>query len=951
MKWFSIIYRVDIYKCLWLGCLLCLALFLQQYDTLKQWDNQLYDRGLALFSRDISRDIVIVAIDKNSVKKLGRLPWSRRQHAQLINYLSAVGVKAIGLDLVFDKPNPKDMIGDRKLIQAIHNNGRVILPVFPEISGAKKTLPTALPWPELVSAAAGFGHVDVELDNDGVVRSTCLQAGVKGSYWPSFALALLSINEPNKQRFLKGDHPPKIENCPCWQGDFRIEIPFASANQHFKQVSYVDVLTNADIRDSLRGKIVVVGATASGLTQMFKTPLHKNASLLSGVEINAHVLDVLINNLSIQKLPRLAAMWLTLSLLAIPIIYYSFFCPQRSLHSSLFFCLLTVIISGVLLKQFHLWYGPVPVLVLLTINHLLWRWQRLDCFAKMLFSERQLAKAALHCIGDAVITTSCKGFIEYMNPAAELLTGYTLRLASGSHIDSILRFNHQNTNNSSDLDSITHGLVSEQSFQTAMPWFLINPRGEEYAIQIKGTLIKNDNKHVTGMVFALNDLTNTLHISSQLAHLATHDALTGLPNRILLQESIANAILAANRNGTCFALLFIDLDGFKKINDGMGHVIGDLVLKEMATRLCADMRQLDTAARWGGDEFVVLLNHLPNEDTISPIANKLLQRLAPPYFFAGQQLYVTSSIGISIFPKDGLTSEALLTQADTAMYRVKEKGKNNYSFYANGLNESAKKRLTLEKEMYDALDAGHFEVFYQPQVDIKTHRIVGAEALLRWHHPQKGLLLPGKFISLAEDIGLINPIGDWLLNAVCSQQHSWQQTNLPVINVAINLSHKQFLHNDLCRRIDQALIKHHLQANSLKVEITENVMIKDIDRIAQILCDIKALGVSIAIDDFGIGYFSLNTLKNLPIDQLKIDKSFVAQLSQDSDAANIIQTIIVLGHNMHMNVVAKGVETLDQFNQLNRWHCDLIQGYYFSRPVTAMVMTDLLAKKVLSHPV
>jgi diguanylate cyclase (GGDEF)-like protein/PAS domain S-box-containing protein len=896
-----------------------------------------------MFSRAANQDIVIVAIDKNSLKKLGHWPWPRSQHAELVNRLTTAHVKAVGLDLVFEKPDPKDAAGDRKLIQAIRNNGRVILPVFPETLGAKKTLPALTPWPELASAAAGLGHIDVELDNDNIVRSTCLQAGVKGLYWPSFALALLSINEPNKQRFLKGEHPAKIENCPCWQRDFRIEIPFVSTPQHFKQVSYADVLTNNKIRDSLHGKIVVVGTTASGLAQMFKTPLHKNAKLLSGVEINATVLDVLLNDLSIQKLQKLWGMWLTAALTAIPIFYYTFVSPHRSLSTSLVFCTLTLLTSAVLLKKFHLWYGPTPVLAILLVNHLLWRWQRLDFFARMLFSERQFAKATLHCIADAVITTSCKGFIEYMNPAAEALTGYSTKTARGLHLDSVLTFSNQDHSANSELDSVTHNLETGQAFKTVMPRFLINHKGEEYAIQVKGTPITNDNNQVAGMVFAITDLTNTLQINNKIAHLATHDPLTGLPNRVLLQENIANAILAANRNATCFAILFIDLDGFKKVNDGMGHTVGDLLLKEVANRLCADMRQLDTAARWGGDEFVVLLNHLPTEETISPIANKILQRLSPPYRFAGQQLYVTPSIGISIYPKDGLTGETLLTHADTAMYRVKNKGKNNYNFYSTGLNETAKKRLFLEKEMYDALEANNFEVFYQPQINIQTNKIVGAEALLRWNHPEKGLILPGKFVVLAEETGLINPISEWLLNSVCQQQHAWQQTDFPTITVAINLSPKQFLQNDLSLRIDRALIKHHIQAGSLKVEISESLMIKDVDRIAQILSDIKALGVSIAIDDFGTGYSSLSTLKNFPIDQLKIDQSFIGQLSQDENAANIIQTIIMLAHNMHMDVVAKGVETVDQLNCLSAWHCDLIQGYYFSRPVTVDAMTALLS--------
>jgi diguanylate cyclase (GGDEF)-like protein/PAS domain S-box-containing protein len=944
MTWFSILYRVGVYKILWILFLLGFTLFLQQHDALKPWNNQLYDVGLKMFSRSSNQDIVIIAIDAPSIKKIGNWPWSRRTHAELIERLTAAKVRAIGLNLVFDKANPKDPQGDKKLIHAIRNSGRVILPVFPEILSPKKMLQALLPWPELVTAAAGLGHVDVEMDSDGVVRSTCLQAGVKGLYWPSFALALLSINEPNKHRYLKGVHPNRIEDCPCWQRDFRIEIPFANPTQHFKQVSYADVLTNAKIRTQLHGKIVIVGTTASGLTQLFKTPLHQNSKLISGSEIIAYTLDVLLNNLSIQALAKSWALLLTLFLVAIPVTLYTLVWPNRSLSISLSFGVVTLVVSAGLLKFLHFWYAPIPVLVTLMASHILWSWYRLDFFTRLLFSERQFAKAALHSIADAIITTSCKGFIEYMNPAAEQLTGYSSKSAQGLHLDTVLTFAQQDYDASNDLESFTHNLTDGQEFNTIMPRFLVNHLGEEYAIQIKGTPIKNHN-HIIGMVFTLSDLTKTLQISSKIAHMATHDPLTGLPNRILLQENIANAILSANRNGHYFAILFIDLDGFKKINDGLGHTVGDFLLKEVAIRLRTDMRQLDTAARWGGDEFVVLVNHLPSEETIAPIASKILQRLSPPYFLAGQTLYVTPSIGISIFPKDGLTTEILLTHADAAMYRVKEEGRNNFSFYSNGLNESAKKRLIMEKEMYIALEAGHFEVFYQPQVNLQTNKIIGAEALLRWNHPQKGLIRPGKFITLAEETGLINPISAWLLNTVCAQLHVWQQTDLPTITVAINLSPRQFMQNDLYQRINQALINHQVQTGSLKVEITENLMIKDIERVTQTLLDIKALGVSIAIDDFGTGYSSLSTLKNFPIDQLKIDKSFIEQLNLDENANSLIQTIIALGHNMHMDVVAEGIETLEQLNCLKAWNCDVMQGYYFSRPLPVAAMTALLHRE------
>jgi len=443
-------------------------------------------------------------------------------------------------------------------------------------------------------------------------------------------------------------------------------------------------------------------------------------------------------------------------------------------------------------------------------------------------------------------------------------------------------------------------------------------------------------------VLAFTDITEIVQSNRKISHLATHDPLTGLSNRVLFNEQIKKAIASCHRQGNYLAVLFINLDDFKKINDGMGHAVGDLLLIEVASRLLANMRQNDTVARWGGDEFVVLLNQLPFEENITGIIVKILERLSRPYDFDGLTLYVTPSIGISVYPKDGLTPEILLAYADAAMFQVKENGRNNFSFFCSGFNKSAKQRLVMEKEMYCALEEGQFEVYYQPQIELTTNRITGAEALLRWNHPQKGFISPDTFIPLAEETGLINEIGDWVLQQVCRQLSNWQKQGVPAICVAVNLSPRQFLQESLCANIEQALNKYDMKGCLLKIEITESMMIKNVDKVAKMLWDIRALGVSISIDDFGTGYSSLSVLKNFPIDQLKIDKSFITHLDVNPDDANIAQSIIMLGHNMGMNVVAEGVENQIQLDSLLGWGCDVIQGFYFSPPLTSVGMAKLL---------
>ncbi len=935
---------IGLYKLLLIVCLLILALVLQKMELLKHWDNLIFDAELMMFSRPANEDIVIIAIDEYSLKKQGKWPWSRRTHAELINLLTATEVRAIGLDIIFAEPDLNDPEADQELVKAVRNNGRIILPVSPEMSNSDGIPRITLPWQELANAAAGLGHVDVEIDNDGMLRSAYLTAGMRGMYWPSFALALLTLDKQNRQHYLKGARNPDAKFSPdVWHRDFRIEVPFAASARHFNQVSYADVLSDPNLRTGLRGKTILVGMAATGLAQMFTTPMYKSSGLISGMEVNANVLDVLLKDLSIQTVNRTWGMILTGFLVFAPLVGYNLFFPRHALLISLLFSGLTIGLSAGLLRSLHYWYGPMPVLLVLAISYLLWNWQRLQFFTKSLFEERQLAKATLNSITDAVITTNAKGLCVYMNPAAEKLTGFSLETAQNLRIDSVVRFtNSEDKNTENHLNDFILSLLNGQTVKEIVPKYIINNSGVEYAVQINASPIKGESDEITGTVFVFSDITENLQISKEISHLAMHDSLTGLANRVLFNEQIEKAIASCNRQGNYLAVLFIDLDAFKKVNDGMGHAVGDLLLIDVAARLLANMRQVDTVARWGGDEFVVLLNQLPLEENITGVVVKILERLAQPFYFEGLTIYVTASIGISIFPKDGLSAEELLAHADAAMFQVKENGRNNFSFFSSGFNKSAKQRLVMEKEMYCALDEGHFEVYYQPQVELKTNKIIGAEALLRWNHPHEGIISPDAFIPLAEETGLINQIGDWVLQTVCKQLSVWQKQGLPEISVAVNLSPRQFMQYNLCDKISQALKDNNVEACFLKVEITESLMIKNVDKVATMLWDIQALGVCIAIDDFGTGYSSLSVLKNFPIFQLKIDKSFINHLGTNPDDANIAHSIIMLGHTMSMNVVAEGVENQTQLKYLLEWNCDIIQGYYFSRPLTSARMTELL---------
>lgn len=438
------------------------------------------------------------------------------------------------------------------------------------------------------------------------------------------------------------------------------------------------------------------------------------------------------------------------------------------------------------------------------------------------------------------------------------------------------------------------------------------------------------------------NITERKRYEAQLIHLATHDTLTGLPNRSLLQDRLQQAILKARRNGLRVAVLFCDLDRFKRINDSLGHDVGDQLLQAIAGRLLDSIRESDTVARLGGDEFAIILENFDTEEAVSGIAQKILCALTHPLMITQLNLSTTTSIGISVFPEDGDTVQSLLKNADAAMYFAKARGKNNFQFYSQGITAKALAHLNMEINLRLALERKEFVLHYQPQVDMQTGRIIGVEALLRWHCPELGLIPPEEFIPLAEETGLIGPIGEWVLRTACMQNKAWQNAGLPGMRVAVNLSSRQFLQQDLVQIVERALNEAGLEAGYLELEITENSIMQNADEATLALDKLKALGVHLAVDDFGTGYSSLSYLQRFPIDTLKIDQSFVRDITTSQDSAVIVQAVIALAHSMKLRVIAEGVEAANQVTFLMENRCDTTQGYFLSHPLPADKLTAFL---------
>ena len=438
------------------------------------------------------------------------------------------------------------------------------------------------------------------------------------------------------------------------------------------------------------------------------------------------------------------------------------------------------------------------------------------------------------------------------------------------------------------------------------------------------------------------DITERRQHEAELEYQANHDSLTGLPNRSLLRDRIEQAIAKAQRDAMRVAVVFVDLDHFKLINDSLGHHIGDRLLLEVADRLMACVRSHDTVARQGGDEFVLVLTEQHDADETLAIVKRLLEVISQPWVNDGQEYGLGCSIGISCYPQDGDDPDALLRCADIAMYKAKTSGRSTYHVYTPELNQAVSERLELENSLRHALERDEFRVYYQPRVDVASGRIIGAEALIRWDCPGKGLIPPDRFISIAEETGLIIPIGQWILQEACRQNRAWQRAGLPSISVSVNLSPIQFRHAGLVQSVADALQQAELDPAWLELELTESFVMHDAERINVAMQALKALGVDIAVDDFGTGYSSLSYLKRFPVDRLKVDKSFVRDIDNDPDDAAIVRAIITLGHALGLKVVAEGVETHAHLAFLQQHGCDELQGYYFSRPVPAAEMEALL---------
>ncbi len=536
---------------------------------------------------------------------------------------------------------------------------------------------------------------------------------------------------------------------------------------------------------------------------------------------------------------------------------------------------------------------------------------------------------------DLIFSITPEGRFIYANQAWHTILGYSAMELRDMLLEDVI----DHDMSSRCKEGIRKAVAGEQI--EALEGRLITRTGSQ--VDVEGSMLCDFQDHQPGAVWIIcRDVTARKKAQHQLQHLAHHDGLTGLPNRIVFNDRVHQALALARREKQVSAILFLDLDRFKIINDTLGHSVGDHLLREVARRLKSCVREVDTVARLGGDEFAVILAKLGSRADAEQVAGKFLRALARSAQIDEHELFITTSIGISYFPEHGEDVETLLKRADTAMYQAKSHGRNNYQIYDAKMEQGSQRRLVLESGLRKALNNNEFLLNYQPKVDVESGRITALEALIRWQHPELGLLGPPDFIALAEETGLIVPIGEWVLREVCRQNRAWQDAGLPKVRVAVNLSGFQLQHQGLVETVADILKETGLSGDSLEIEITETVIMQNPEYVAGLLNRLSEIGIHISIDDFGTGYSSLAHLKRFSVNTLKIDRSFVKDIEESSADEAITSAIISMGRSLNLQVIAEGVETEGQFALLKQKHCDEMQGYLFSRPVSPDEMARLL---------
>lgn len=801
--------RISFYLLLPLCLLISTGLTQTNYFERLNWI--LYDSLHPYMGQQPTDEVVVVAIDEKSLKALGRWPWSRSIHQKMLTRLESFKPQAIGLDMLLSEPEGPV---DAQLAETVRRLGNVVLAVAPEKNTSGIIDSESIPVVDLATSAAGLGHVDYELSIDGICRAVYLYAGLGKPTWPAFPLAMLKAANVDFSKSVSVESGSSI----YWQRDQFFLVPYLSKEQTIKHLSYVDVLEGrAD--EALKGKFILIGATAVGLGDQLSTPVSGEHQRMAGVAVNAHTLDALLQKREIT----MGSLSSRLVMVAV-VLLLVFWAGYKLRYSRLTLCLplllLGVVGSSFLLLRFQsLWVPPIEALV------------------------------------------------------------------------SVL-----------------------------LAYFFFGLRKQSLA---------------QGEIMAL---------SESLTFREERDPISELPNRRSLESSLERYLVDARKAGELVAVFVVNIGQVRHVNDRLGFKVGDKLLQMTAERILSVIGDGAKLAKINAEYAVV--QKVSTEIRVSHVGGRILQILQQPVEWDGNQFDLPPSVGVSIFPVDGYNSEILINNAFTAMHRAKADKYRGLLFYSEQLKRDVEQRSVLDSDLRLAISRGELEVYLQPQVCAETHRILGAEALLRWHHPERGDIPPDRFIPLAEESGAILDIGAWVLRQSCGIIAHWISLGIEPVRLAVNVSAVQLREDSFIDLVRSALGESCIPPDLLELEVTETALMKDMDKTVQLLEKIRGLGVKVAVDDFGTGYSSLNYLNMFPIDCLKIDRAFVQEIGVRQSGEEIILSIISMAHNLGLSIVAEGVETDEQAEFLSE-HSDLLQGYYFARPMPADQFLSQLADQGL----
>ena len=951
------------------GGALLLTVLLAQAPLFQRVDRWFGDAQQGVIASDARfENTVVVDIDEASLQLLqpylGSWPFKRDIYALVLDYLAELGARKVCFDVLTSEERP----GDAALSAAFGRNPHTVFAALAlslprETDDARRRVLDRLSWslpdtlavdewedfslPVIVETAPitnGVGIASLWPDADGVVRRIPLFHRAQATTLPALALALAVADGPRPVvDYLAGDQTLRV-GAHVWpvDADGRVTLNFPRSASVVPSIPFhalaLAAMGGAGApfdHELLRGRAVIVGSTALQADSV-NTP----RGLFPGAYLLAVAHENLLGN-RLLRAPDVAAnaMLLSLSLIIPLLVSLRLRLTTAGIVASLLFGMTLAYLANLGLLAF--WQRQSQLLVALTVLS----FNAAGQFALLAVGEyrrrqhaehqMRIAAAVYQSSKEGIFVTDADNRIVSANPAFTEITGYNEAEVVGRNP----RLLSSNRHDADFYRAMWRSIVEKGSWQGEI-W---NRRknGEVFPEWLAVNTVKGETGEVERRIAVLTDLSGDKAAEERISFLAHYDPLTGLPNRTLFQDRVDVALAAAQRARGKVILMLIDLDRFKTIVDSLGHEVGDQMLQEVARRLCSRLGDGDTASRYGGDEFMLLL---PDSDAerATHLAKDLLQTIAMPYNIAEHELSLTASIGIAEYPEDGQDHNGLARSADSALNRAKQSGRGNFQFFTAEMHRRAHELLVLENSLRHAVERNELVLHYQPKVDAASSRLLGLEALVRWQHPERGLVPPVEFIPLAEESGLIREIGDWVLHAALSQMSAWRSEGLILVPVAVNLSAVQFSQANLCERLAIALRQSEIPANMLELELTESVAMENSQYSVASIDSIRELGIGLSIDDFGTGYSSLSYLKRFAVNKIKIDHSFIHNLVDDKEDASIVRAIISLAHNLGFTVVAEGVETAEQLAFLRRHGCDEIQGFYFCRPQPAAAITGLL---------